>query len=124
MSEIIDLPALARFLFMGDGQHRPTSQKMMETSMKKQEALEPQTNFDPARRYVRVCKRRDDGFVEFEFSIGEPALAVELMLPETAFHEFCLANEVILLEPASGEAADWVARLNQASLRDIEDAAQ
>ncbi|MBK5914833.1 phenol hydroxylase [Rhodocyclus purpureus] len=92
--------------------------------MKKQEALEPQTNFDPARRYVRVCKRRDDGFVEFEFSIGEPALAVELMLPETAFHEFCLANEVILLEPASGEAVDWVARLNQASLRDIEDAAK
>jgi hypothetical protein len=47
------------------------------------------------------CRRRPDGFIEFEFAIGDPELAVELMLPESAFHEFCLANEVIVLDPAT-----------------------
>ena len=71
--------------------------------------------FDATRKYVRVCAQRDDGFVEFEFAIGDPALCVELMLPEAAFHEFCLANEVIVLEPAADSAGDWVQRLNEAS---------
>lgn len=78
--------------------------------------------FDPERRYVRVCERRPDGFIEFEFSIGDPALCCELMLPEPAFHEFCLVNDVILLEPADAGAGDWVARLNAASRKDIDNA--
>lgn len=72
------------------------------------------STFDAGRRYVRICNRRPDGFIEFEFSIGDPELAVELMLPESAFHEFCLANEVIVLDPAVSEG-DWVSRLNDAS---------
>ncbi|MCE1183044.1 MAG: phenol hydroxylase subunit [Rhodocyclales bacterium] len=79
-------------------------------------------NFDAARRYVRVCQQRADGFIEFEFAIGDPALAVELMLPEAAFHEFCLANEVILLEPVQPGVSDWVSRLNAASRQGFEDA--
>jgi len=78
--------------------------------------------FDAGRRYVRICKRRLDGFIEFEFSIGDPELAVELMLPEAAFHEFCLANEVIVLDPASSDQGDWVSRLNDASRQGFEDA--
>ncbi|MCE1240073.1 MAG: phenol hydroxylase subunit [Azonexaceae bacterium] len=77
--------------------------------------------FDAGRRYVRICDRRADGFVEFEFSIGDPELAVELMLPESAFHEFCLANEVIMLDPLAGQG-DWVSRLNDASRQGFEDA--
>lgn len=79
-------------------------------------------NFDAGRRYVRICHRRPDGFVEFEFAIGDPELAVELMLPEAAFHEFCLANEVIVLDPAAAVTGDWVARLNDASRQGFEDA--
>lgn len=78
--------------------------------------------FDAGRRYVRVCAQRPDGFVEFEFAIGDPALCVELLLPQAAFHEFCLANEVIVLEPRTPDDGDWVARLNEALRRDIEDA--
>lgn len=78
--------------------------------------------FDASRKYVRVCARREDGFVEFEFAIGDPALCVELMLPSLAFHEFCLANEVIMLDPVAEGSGDWVARMNDASRRDIEDA--
>lgn len=73
------------------------------------------TGFDASRCYVRVCQERADGFVEFEFAIGSPELCVELMLPVSAFHEFCLANSVILLEPLKGNQGDWVHRLNQAS---------
>ncbi len=80
------------------------------------------STFDAGRRYVRVCNCRPDGFIEFEFSIGDPALAVELMLPESAFHEFCLANEVIVLDPATSDQGDWVSRLNDASRQGFEDA--
>lgn len=80
------------------------------------------STFDAGRRYVRICRRRPDGFIEFEFAIGDPELAVELMLPESAFHEFCLANEVIVLDPATSEQGDWVSRLNDASRQGFEDA--
>ncbi len=86
-----------------------------------QEELQDST-FDAARRYVRVFSRRPDGFIEFEFAIGDPQLAVELMLPESAFHEFCLANEVIVLDPAASFQGDWVSRLNDASRQGFEDA--
>lgn len=45
-------------------------------------------------RWVRVIERRPDGFVEFAFSIGDPALAVELILPEPAFAMFCAEQRV------------------------------
>lgn len=80
------------------------------------------STFDAGRRYVRICKRRPNGFIEFEFSIGDPELAVELMLPEPAFHEFCLDNEVIVLDPATSDQGDWVSRLNDASRQGFEDA--
>lgn len=79
------------------------------------------TGFDASRRYVRVCQERPDGFVEFEFAIGSPELCVELMLPVAAFHEFCLANSVILLEPLAGDQGDWVHRLNEAAHREYGD---
>lgn len=80
------------------------------------------STFDATRHYVRVCAKRPDGFIEFEFAIGDPALAVELMLPEAAFHEFCLANEVIVLDPLEPGSGDWVSRLNAISQQDISDA--
>lgn len=82
----------------------------------------PAGSFDALRRYVRICRERADGFVEFEFAIGAPELFVELMLPAGAFHEFCLANAVIVLEPLAGEGGDWVQRLNEASHREYGDA--
>lgn len=54
---------------------------------------------DVSRRFVRVLNTRPNGFVEFEFSIGWPELAVELMLPRPAFDAFCLAQQVRCLSP-------------------------
>lgn len=53
-------------------------------------------SLDIKKRYVRVLERRTDGLVSFEFSIGWPELAVELMLPNAAFDEFCCTHQVIL----------------------------
>lgn len=50
-----------------------------------------------SRRFVRVLDVRDDGLVSFEFSIGWPDLAVELLLPAAAFREFCSVNAATLL---------------------------
>jgi phenol hydroxylase P0 protein len=49
---------------------------------------------DLTQRYVRVLGRRENGLVEFAFSIGWPELSVDLMLPAPDFEAFCAANRV------------------------------
>lgn len=56
---------------------------------------DPTEQVDVRLKYVRVLERRADGLVSFEFSIGWPELAVELMLPTAAFDEFCARHQVI-----------------------------
>lgn len=90
--------------------------------MGQEDIVQPGITFDPTRRYVRICEQRPDGFIEFEFAIGDPEMCVELMLPEAAFHEFCLANAVIVLDPAKPGQGDWAARMNAASQQQISDA--
>jgi phenol hydroxylase P0 protein len=53
--------------------------------------------FDISRKYVRVMDIRGSGMIEFEFSVGEPEMAVELIMPEAAFAEFCQHNQVTFL---------------------------
>lgn len=67
------------------------------------DAMNPTTDtslpaVDTSLRYVRVLERRADGQVSFEFAIGWPELAVELMLPEPAFEAFCAHNKVQRLD--------------------------
>ena len=50
--------------------------------------------FDMSRKFVRVTGSPREGLVAFEFSIGWPELAVELLMPTAAFDEFCTANRV------------------------------
>jgi len=47
-----------------------------------------------ASRYVRVLGLLESRYVEFEFSIGDPELAVELVLAFPQFQEFCRRNRV------------------------------
>jgi phenol hydroxylase P0 protein len=56
--------------------------------------------------FVRLRGMRSDGFVEFDFSIGDPDLSVELILPKAAFDEFCAINQVRHLTQAQGEHLD------------------
>lgn len=79
---------------------------------------------DTRQRWVRVTGERGNGFVEFDFAIGEPDLCVEMILGREAFDEFCVANRVQLLppEPVAGmpaagdeEPNDWHWRLADAT---------
>ncbi len=62
--------------------------------------------FDPSSRFVRLKKLRTDGFVEFDFAIGEPGLSLEMILPVAQFHEFCRVNKVIHVTPAQAAVID------------------
>ena len=53
---------------------------------------------DTTRRFVRLIETRADGLVAFEFAIGWPDLAVELLLPAPAFAEFCATHRVQRLD--------------------------
>lgn len=70
--------------------------------------------FDVTRRYVRLRQRRADGFVEFDFALGDPALSVELILPAAGFEAFCRVPGTCTISDA--EAALIAAR-EQAYLR-------
>jgi phenol/toluene 2-monooxygenase (NADH) P0/A0 len=50
--------------------------------------------FDPSARFVRVIDARSDGMVAFEFAVGEPALFVELLMPQAQFDAFCAEQAV------------------------------
>lgn len=54
---------------------------------------------DIERMFVRLTRHRPDGFVEFEFAIGEPDLYAEMLLPASAYEAFCSINEVTKLPP-------------------------
>ncbi len=56
---------------------------------------------DTTLRFVRVIEERADGLVAFEFAIGWPELAVELLLPAPAFAEFCATHRAQQLNPLS-----------------------
>lgn len=75
------------------------------------------TAIDTDRRFVRVRALRPDGFVEFEFALGEPGLFVELVLRPEAFDEFCATNQVRFLPPdddGDEPPDDWAWRLADA----------
>jgi phenol/toluene 2-monooxygenase (NADH) P0/A0 len=76
--------------------------------------------FDPEKRYVRLVERRPDGFVEFEFSVGEPEVYAEMILREEDFKEFCEKQKVIMIDEQSNpidHSNDFEHRLRDARLK-------
>ncbi len=64
----------------------------------------------PLRKFVRVTGVRSGRYVEFEFSVNDADLTVELILPFSAFEEFCALQEATRLPP-EGEVADELEKL-------------
>lgn len=52
---------------------------------------------DALPRFVRVREITENNLVEFDFAIGEPDLFVELILPKSAFDEFCKTQNVSMM---------------------------
>jgi len=75
-------------------------------------------NFDPEKKFVRVVELREDGFIEFDFAVGEPEIFVEMILPAAAFDDFCASQRVTFLD-AGGQLKvgtdDWNWRLRDAT---------
>lgn len=59
-----------------------------------------------ATRYVRVTNADRRGYVEFQFSIGDPWLYLEMILPRAAFAEFCREHKVAHLNEEEARAVD------------------
>ncbi|VWB80485.1 MULTISPECIES: phenol hydroxylase subunit [Burkholderia cepacia complex] len=53
----------------------------------------------PGACFVRVLGTRNERFIEFEFSIGDPDLAVEMIMPIPYFEEFCQRHGARRLTP-------------------------
>lgn len=49
------------------------------------------------KKYVHIRDETTGGIVEFDFSIGDPTMYVELALPKNQFEEFCDNNKVEFL---------------------------
>jgi phenol hydroxylase P0 protein len=49
------------------------------------------------KRWVRVMRETESGFVEFEFYVSDQDLFVDLILPTAAFRDFCVSNGVDIL---------------------------
>ena len=64
----------------------------------------------PLKKFVRVTGVRSGRYVEFEFSINDADLTVELILPFSAFEEFCTLQEAVRLKP-EGEVASELEKL-------------
>ncbi len=59
-----------------------------------------------AQRYVRVTNADHRGYVEFQFSIGDPALFLDMTLPPAAFAEFCATHRARHLSAAVAAMVD------------------
>ena len=71
--------------------------------------------FDISKKFVRVIAQRDNGLVEFEFSVGEPEMAVELIMPRSAFDYFCSLNQVTFLDSKRAAVNEWDWNLHDAT---------
>ncbi len=80
------------------------------------------------KKFVRVTGVRGGKFVEFEFTVNDADLTVELILPFKAFDEFCIQQNAVVLPPApaAGEELEKLAwRTRQPGLlRRVKNAAE
>ena len=65
---------------------------------------------DTPRHFVRVTCADHHGYTEFQYSIGDPTLYLEMTLPPAAFAEFCARHAVNHLTPDQAAAVDVAAR--------------
>lgn len=58
------------------------------------------------KKYIRVRSEPNARFVEFDFAINDPALFVELIMPQAVFKDFCQRNNVIQMTAEQIAAVD------------------
>lgn len=79
----------------------------MERPTAVQDIGEAEPDFDPSKRFVRITGIHNNSLIKFDFSIGEPELYIELVLPFQAFQDFCAHNQVAHLTPEEAARVDF-----------------
>jgi len=77
--------------------------------------------FNPEKRFVRFIEKRDDGFVEFEFAVGEPEIFAEMILKAEDYEIFCKEQGVVMIDEDSNpidKSDDW--RLRDATQKRLD----
>ena len=64
------------------------------------------TSINEHTRFVRITGTVRGGFIEFQFSLGDPTLYLEMILPQVAFEGFCATNKVVHLNAEQGRIVD------------------
>lgn len=65
-----------------------------------------ESKFDITRKFVRVMRTLPNGLIEFEFAVGDPDVAVELVMPKPAFDEFCVNSGVEFINDVQAKPID------------------
>jgi len=55
------------------------------------------------KKFIKIIKIKNDGFVEFLFAIDSPTTNVEFILPYKTFIEFCERNRVAFVSEEEEE---------------------
>lgn len=78
--------------------------------------------FDSNKRWVRISRITTNGFVEFDFFVADEDLCAELILPISAFKEFCATNKVEIVADtlASMVGVERIARGLQVRIRRLQ----
>ncbi len=84
-------------------QQRPDEGSSSLSLVAEVEAIE----FDPSKKFVRITGIQQNRLIEFDFSVGEPELYIELVLPFQAFQDFCANNQVQHLNAEQAAAVDY-----------------
>lgn len=64
-----------------------------------------ESEVDISKHYVRIRGYRKK-FVEFDFAIGSPDLAMEMIMPKAIFNDFCDHYQVIMIGQEESDALD------------------
>lgn len=79
--------------------------------------------FNPEKRFVRFIEKRDDGFVEFEFAVGEPEIFAEMILKAEDYEIFCKEQGVVMIDENSNpvdKSDDFEWRLRDATQKRLD----
>jgi phenol hydroxylase P0 protein len=68
--------------------------------------MQSKNTFDVSRRYVRFIGISSNGYVHFDFSIGDPELSVELTMKLKDYEEFCRSSDVQYLTEEQEQVVD------------------
>ena len=83
-------------------QDKPNQGESVEDSVTNTSGIDPDGS---PKCFIRIKGKRQR-FIEFDFAVGSPDLAMEMIMPEIDFAEFCHRHHVIMIDQRDSDAID------------------